>query len=191
MPGPVPPRRPIPHKPALPVPTAAAAQPAAEATAPAATPAAAPAPAKKPVPPRKPTAKTPAKPAPKPAAKPAPKAVKKAAPGPKPASENVVPKVKAIKSKHWADEAVELAMIVVNMKQVVPAETKRVHGLELREVPARLQVYFNEKLGIPALKVYSRAEHKDPILALFKKVPAELLPAKWCRVFEVANPDAE
>lgn len=114
------------------------------------------------------------------------KAVKKAAPvkraSPAPATENVVPKVPKIRTSNWSEEAVELAVLVHDMKQIVPAVSKK--RVELRAVSPRLQVLFNEKLGVPCQLCYSLPEHVGKIVKLLKKVPAEVLPFKWPGAFE-------
>lgn len=177
---------------------APAPEPAAEQAAAPAAPAAPPAaltlpkkaaPVKTPKAAKPPAAKSaPKKAAPKraPPKKAAPKkALPKKAPvrsSPRAATENVVPKVLKIKTRIWSDEAVELGTIIVDMKKVVPAITKE--RIELRSVSDRLQVMFNEKLGIPCHKVYSTLADVAKIVKLLQRVPEKLLPAKWPLAFE-------
>lgn len=170
-------------EPAAPAAEPAAAAPAATVTlppkkaAPVKTPKAAKPPAAKSVK-KAPVKKLPAKAAPK-------KALPKKAPvrsSPRAATENVVPKVLKVKTRIWSDEAVELGTIIVDMKKVVPAITK--DRIELRSVSDRLQVMFNEKLGINCHKVYSTLPDIAKIVKFLQRVPEELLPTKWPLAFE-------
>jgi hypothetical protein len=153
-----------------------------------------------PVPASAPTKPPPAK-LPKPAAPPAVKAVKKVAPkkvapvkksatrtaapvksSPRAATENVVPRVPKVKTRIWGDEAVELGVIIVDMRKIVPAISKS--HVELRSVSERLQAMFNEKLGINCRKVYTTLADVAKIVKFLQRVPEELVPAKWPRAFE-------
>lgn len=178
-------------------PAAVAAVAATEPTpAPAQDTAAAPAPAPKPV-------KAPKVSKPKPGAKviaPKPKAkvekpTKKAPPvkakksSPAPATENVVPKVKAITSRHYTAEQLEVAIICAELRSATftKANTKN-HGVEIRGLSPRLQVIINEKTGVACKKCFSKAEEINKIVAFVKKVPGELLPKKWARLVDAWEP---
>lgn len=97
----------------------------------------------------------------------------------KAAVENVVPKIKAIKSRHFSEEQVEALVIVAAMREISLAQTPK--KLELRDVDERSQVLFNAKLGIPCRKCYTQGSEVEKIIAFFKKVPAEFVPFKWSK----------
>lgn len=183
----LPPRRIVaPTQPATPPPSPEPSAPAEATTAetPQAAEAAAP-PAKKAAPVK--TAKPPKPPAIKNLKKALPKKAK-AVPkravksSPRSATENVVPKVSKVKSRIWSEEAVELGTIIVDMKKITPAISK--DRIELRSVSDRLQVLFNEKLGINCRKVYSADADVAKIVKFLQRVPEELMPAKWPTAIE-------
>lgn len=101
---------------------------------------------------------------------------------PRAATENVVPKVLKVKTRIWSDEAVELGVMIVDMKRIVPAITDK--RIELRSVSDRLQVIFHEKLGISCRKVYSTMADVAKIVKHLGRVPEELMPAKWPTAIE-------
>lgn len=151
-------------------------------------------------PPRK-TAPKKAGPAPKPSLKsrkpaaPAPKAVPVAkskaekpvvkATSTKAATENKIPKVPAIKCRALSDEQIKVwhwveAMVETNPTVVHPGSD--IERMEIRNVPPRSQVLFNEVLGLPCYKVYTQEAHCQKILAGMKKyIPKDMMNKKWQR----------
>lgn len=99
----------------------------------------------------------------------------------RPATENVVPKVPVVRSKHFSEEAIVLACLLVDIKASVPWLNPKAGRIELRSIPARLQVYINANTGLNCRKTYTQEAEVKKVLGLIKKVPSELLPAKWNR----------
>lgn len=109
------------------------------------------------------------------------KAAKKGKPSARPAVTNKVPRVRKIKSRYFGDDAILLGTLIRGMDAITIGHYER---LELRKVPDRLQVIFNEELGIDPRVCYSRAEDTEKIIKFLKRVPKEFRPSKWERVFE-------
>lgn len=130
-----------------------------------------------------------AKAAPKPAPKATKAAPKRALPtkaaktvkatSTKAAVENVVPKIKAIKSRYFSDDQIEALVIVQGMKEISLAQTAK--KLELRDVGERTQVLFNAKLGINCRKCYTQPVEVEKIIGFLKRVPQEFVPFKWSK----------
>jgi hypothetical protein len=104
-----------------------------------------------------------------------------AKPSIKAAVENVVPKIKAIKSRYFSDEQIEALAIVQGLKEISLAQTSK--KLELRDVSERTQVLFNAKLGIHCRKCYTQPIEVEKIIGFLKRVPQEFVPFKWTKAF--------
>jgi hypothetical protein len=117
------------------------------------------------------------------------KAEKKAATkSTRPATDNVAPKIKAITSRLYSQEQLEVAIICAELRSAYYAPIKgRSHSCEIRGISERLQVILNEKLGLPYHKVYTQAAETDLILKFLAKIPAEVLPSKWVRAIAAAS----
>lgn len=127
------------------------------------------------------------------APKPAPKVVKapvkvpaktekveKAAKGGRPATENVIPKVETVKSRHWGEEAIVLARLLIALKAAQTA----IQGsgrVEIRSVSPFLQNYLNGKFGMNCHKVYVKPEDVEKFVKVVQSIPEVLLPVKWVR----------
>lgn len=101
------------------------------------------------------------------------------------ATENKIPKVSAIKCRALSDDQLKVwewveAMLEINPVVVHPGSD--VARMEIRNVPPRSQVLFNEVLGLPCFKVYTQYSHCQKILAAMKKyIPKDLMNKKWHR----------
>lgn len=112
-----------------------------------------------------------------------PKARKTKAPkAARPATDNKVPRVKKIASKHFSEDAIKLGVLIRGLDAITIGRYDR---LELRRVPERLQVILNEDLGVNCRACYSIPAETEKILKYLKKqIPSEFWPAKWVRTFE-------
>lgn len=99
--------------------------------------------------------------------------------GRRPATENTIPKVKAIKSRHFGEEAIKLAILIKGMIDVTLARFGNI--TEIRGVTDQFQVILNSEAGLPCRNAYRDSAEIDKILKLAKKVPTEFWPAKWTR----------
>ena len=103
----------------------------------------------------------------------------------KPATENKIPKVAALKCRALSDDQLKVwewvnAMLTVNPTDVHPGEENQ--RMEIRNVDPRSQVLFNEVTGVPCLKAYTTPQYTDKILAAMKKyIPKEMMNKKWSR----------